>query len=211
MNKLRLLTFAFLLIPLMMVAQVTTSGITGVVMADGEEAIGATITAKHVPSGSVYRAVTNIDGRYTISGMKAGGPYEVEISYIGFQSSRIDNLQLALGQNSVVDATLHEGTEMLQEVVVTAKANNTMRSDRSGAVTNLNANQIAAVPNIGRSMVDIMKLTPQSSSASGMAIGGGNYRQSFVTVDGASFNDTFGMETTPLPGGGTPISLEALD
>ena len=211
MKKLGLLTFVYLLIPLMMVAQVTTSGITGVVMADGEEAIGATITAKHVPSGSVYRAVTNIDGRYTISGMKAGGPYEVEISYIGFQSSRIDNLQLALGQNSVVDATLHEGTEMLQEVVVTAKANNTMRSDRSGAVTNLNANQIAAVPNIGRSMVDIMKLTPQSSSASGMAIGGGNYRQSFVTVDGASFNDTFGMETTPLPGGGTPISLEALD
>ena len=211
MKRLSTLLFALLTISLSVMAQVTTSGITGVVMADGEEAIGATVTAKHVPSGSIYRGVTNIDGHYTITGMKAGGPYEVEISYIGFQTSRFTDIQLALGQNAVVDATLSEGSEMIQEIVVTAKANNTMRSDRSGAVTSLNANQMAAVPNIGRSMLDIMKMTPQSSSASGMAIGGGNYRQSYVTIDGASFNDSFGMEPSPLPGGGTPISLEALD
>ena len=211
MKRLLTLAVAFLTISLNVLAQVTTSGITGAVMAGGEEAIGATVTAKHVPSGSVYRAVTNIDGHYTITGMKAGGPYEVEISYIGFQTARFTDIQLALGQNAVVDATLSEGSEMIQEIVVTAKANNTMRSDRSGAVTNLNASQMAAVPTIGRSMTDIMKMTPQSSSASGMAIGGGNYRQSFVTIDGASFNDSFGMEPSPLPGGGTPISLEALD
>ena len=211
MKRLLTLAVALLTISLTVVAQVTTSGITGAVMAGGEEAIGATITAKHVPSGSVYRAVTNIDGHYTITGMKAGGPYEVEVSYIGFQTARFTDIQLALGQNAVVDATLSEGSEMIQEIVVTAKANNTMRSDRSGAVTNLNATQMAAVPTIGRSMTDIMKITPQSSSASGMAIGGGNYRQSFVTIDGASFNDSFGMDPSPLPGGGTPISLEALD
>ena len=211
MKRLLLITIALLTISFSVMAQVTTSGITGVVMADGEEAIGATITAKHVPSASVYRAVTNIDGHYTITGMKAGGPYEVEVSYIGFQTAKFADIQLALGQNAVVDASLSEGSEMIQEIVVTAKANNTMRSDRSGAVTNLNANQMAAVPTIGRSMTDLMKMTPQSSSASGMAIGGGNYRQSFVTIDGASFNDSFGMEPSPLPGGGTPISLEALD
>ena len=70
---------------------------------------------------------------------------------------------------------------------------------------------MAAVPTIGRSMTDIMKMTPQSSSASGMAIGGGNYRQSSVTVDGAAFNNAFGLGSSPLPGGGTPISLDALD
>ncbi len=211
MKRLSTLLLTLLIFTISVVAQVTTSGITGVVMADGEEAIGATVSAKHVPSGAIYRAVTNIEGHYSITGMKAGGPYEVEISYIGFQTAKFTDIQLMLGQNAVVDATLSEGTELIQEIVVTAKANNTMRSDRSGAVTNLNAQQMAAVPNIGRSMLDIMKMTPQSSSASGMAIGGGNYRQSFVTIDGASFNDSFGMEPSPLPGGGTPISLEALD
>ena len=211
MKRLSTLLFVLLTISIATMAQVTTSGITGTVMAGGEEAIGATITAKHVPSGSVYRSITNIEGQYTLTGMKSGGPYEVEISYIGFQTAKFTDIQLALGQNAVVDATLSEGSEMIQEIVVTAKANNTMRSDRSGAVTNLNATQIASIPTVGRTMLDIMKMTPQSSSASGMAIGGGNYRQSSVTIDGASFNDSFGMEPSPLPGGGTPISIDALD
>ena len=47
-------------------AQITTSGISGRVTSQGEDVIGATITATHEPSGTVYRAVTNIDGRYTI-------------------------------------------------------------------------------------------------------------------------------------------------
>jgi len=143
--------------------------------------------------------------------MRSGGPYEVEVSYIGYQTKKFTDIQLALGQNSVVDVVLTEGSEMLQEVEIVASARNTMRSDRSGAVTNVNGEQMAAVPTVGRSMTDIMKLTPQSSSASGMAIGGGNYRQSSITVDGAAFNNAFGLGSSPLPGGGTPISLDALD
>ena len=50
-----------------------------------------------------------------------------------------------------------------------------MRSDRSGAVTVINADNMQTVPTIGRSMTDIMKLTPQSTQNSGMAIGGGLY------------------------------------
>ena len=200
-KRLFLLVVTLLTLSLSAVAQVTTSGINGIVTANNEEVIGATITAKHVPSGAIYRAVTNVNGRYTITGMRSGGPYEVEVSYIGYQTKKFTEIQLALGQNTVIDVTLSEGSEMLQEVEIVAAARNTMRSDRSGAVTNLNGAQMAAVPTIGRSMTDIMKMTPQSSSASGMAIGGGNYRQSSVTVDGSS----------PLPGGGTPISLDALD
>lgn len=47
-------------------AQITTSGISGRVTSQGEDVIGATVTATHLPSGTIYRAVTNIDGRYTI-------------------------------------------------------------------------------------------------------------------------------------------------
>ena len=206
-----MLVVTLLTLSLTVVAQVTTSGINGIVTANNEEVIGATVSAKHVPSGSVYRAVTNMNGRYTITGMRSGGPYEVEVSYIGYQTKKFTGIQLSLGQNTVVDVVLTEGSEMLQEVEIVASARNTMRSDRSGAVTNVNGGQMAAVPTVGRSMTDIMKLTPQSSSASGMAIGGGNYRQSSITVDGAAFNNAFGLGSSPLPGGGTPISLDALD
>lgn len=159
MKRKLLFSLLLLLTSTMVMAQVTTSGISGIVTADNEEAIGATITAKHVPSGSVYRAVTNVDGRYTISGMRTGGPYEVEISYIGFQSKKYTDVQLQLGQNTVLSANLAEGSEMLAEVEVVAKANNTMRSDRSGAVTNLNAAAMSVIPTVGRSMTDLMKMT----------------------------------------------------
>ena len=198
-KRLFLLVVTLLMLSLTAVAQVTTSGINGIVTANNEEVIGATVSAKHVPSGSVYRAVTNVNGRYTITGMRSGGPYEVEVSYIGYQTKKFTGIQLSLGQNTVVDVVLTEGSEMLQEVEVVASARNTMRSDRSGAVTNLNNDQMAAVPTVGRSMTDIMKLTPQSSSASGMAIGGGNYRQSSITVDGAAFNNAFGLGRVDLP------------
>ena len=143
-----------------MVAQVTTAGISGIVTAGGEEAIGATVTAKHVPSGAVYRAVTNIDGQYTMTGMRAGGPYEVEITYIGFQTQQFTGVQLQLGQNSVISANLTEGGELLAEVTIVGSKNNTMRSDRSGAVTNLNADAMSVVPSVARSVTDLAKLTP---------------------------------------------------
>ena len=44
-------------------AQITTSGISGRVTSQGEDVIGATVTATHLPSGTIYRAVTNIDTR----------------------------------------------------------------------------------------------------------------------------------------------------
>ena len=142
-KRLFMMAFTLLMTTVAAIAQVTTAGITGIVTADGEEAIGATVTARHTPSGTVYRAVTNMNGRYTITGMRAGGPYDIEVSYIGFQTNKMTGFQLALGQNTVVDATLTEEGQLLQEVTIVAKANNTMRSDRSGTVTNLNTAQMA--------------------------------------------------------------------
>lgn len=193
------------------VAQVTTAALTGVVRIGDDEATGASVKVTDTRSGAVYRAVANIDGRYSVSGLRAGGPYEIEVTYIGCQTRRISGVQLILGQNTVVNADLVEQAGELAEVVVTASAESNMRSDRSGAVTNLNSAQITVIPTVERTMTDLMKMTPQSSSASGMAIGGGNYRQSTITVDGASFNNTFGLDPSPLPGGGTPISLDALE
>ena len=192
-------------------AQITTSGISGKVTANGEDIIGATIKAVHQPSGTVYRAVTNIDGRYSIQGMRPGGPYVLEVSYVGYKTKEVKNFNLSLGQNIILNESLSENAEMLQDVVVTADRNNNMRTDRAGATTSINADQIEAVPTVSRSMNDLLKLTPQGANVgSGFSVGGGNYRQSYVTVDGAAFNNAFGIGGN-LPGNGSPISLDALD
>ena len=192
-------------------AQITTSSMSGKVTGDGEDIIGATIKAVHQPSGTVYRAVTNMDGFYSIQGMRPGGPYTLEVSYIGYNTKVVKNITLALGQNSVLNEQLSEGSEVLDEVVVSASRNNNMRTDRAGATTSLNSSLIESVPTVSRSMNDLLKMTPQgSTTGSGFSVGGGNYRQSYVTVDGAAFNNAFGIGSN-LPGNGSPISLDALD
>ena len=211
-KRLFLLVVTLLTLSLSAVAQVTTSGIDGKVTANNEEVIGATITAKHVPSGTVYRAVTNVNGRYAITGMRSGGPYEVEVSYIGYQTKKFTDLQLVLGQNAVLDVWLDESSEMLQEVqVFSTGGKNNMRTDRAGAVTSVDAKEMSLIPTVSRSMNDILKMTPQGgNTGNGFAVGGGNFRQSYVTVDGAAFNNAFGIGSN-LPGNGSPISLDALD
>ncbi len=194
------------------VAQVTTSSIGGKVTDNSDVIIGATITAKHLPSGAVYRAITNIEGRYSIDNMRAGGPYEVEVSYIGYLSKKFTDLFLNLGQTTVLDVLLTDGTVALQEVqVISTGGRNNMRTDRAGSVTSVDADQMVKIPTVSRSLNDIMRLTPTGANTGfGFAVGGGNFRQSYVTVDGAAFNNAFGIGSN-LPGNGSPVSIDALD
>lgn len=192
-------------------AQITSSALNGKITDEKKEAvIGAVITAVHEPSGTTYKAITDRNGRYSVAGMKAGGPYKVEISYIGYRTAVVKNIILKLADSQTLNTSLQESSELLGEVVVTA--DKSMRSNRSGAVTNVNIEQIAAVPTVNRSVTDLMRLTPQGSgTTNGFAVGGGNYRQSNVTIDGAQFNNTFGLGSNVLPGGGSPISIDALE
>ena len=156
MRKILLLAVVMLASVLTTMAQVTTSSINGKVVADGEEVIGATVTAKHIPSGTVYNAVTNIHGRYTIQGMRVGGPYEVTISYLGFRTEEIKNVQLALGEASTFNITMQEDSKVLGEIVVTGK--HTIGG--SGASTNFSLQQIENAPTVNRNIYDIAKLSP---------------------------------------------------
>ncbi len=205
------LVVVMLLITATMSAQVTTASMSGKVTAQDEPIIGATIVAIHEPSGTRYGTVTNVSGQFNLQGMRTGGPYKVEITYVGYQSAIYTGIQLSLGENYVLNVSLKESSELLDEVVVTASKNSNMKSDRAGAITNIGEEQMAMLPAINRSMNDVMRLTPQgANTGNGFAVGGGNYRQSSVTVDGAAFSNAFGIGSN-LPGGGSPISLDALE
>ena len=156
MRKILFLMCTLLTCTLTMMAQVTTSSIYGKVVADKETAIGATITAKHVPSGTTYYAVTNQNGRYTIQGMRPGGPYEITISYLGYKDEVIKGVSLALGDPSVFNVNLKEDSQMLGEVTVTGRAS----FGGSGASTGFSQQQIENAPTINRDVFDVAKLSP---------------------------------------------------
>lgn len=188
-------------------AQITTSGISGKVIADNEDVIGATIEAIHVPSGTRYVAVTNDKGQYTINGMRVGGPYKVTISYIGFQPKVTEGITLRLAEPYNLDANLTEDAKQLGEVVTSAKATK-FTTEKTGASTNISSRQIASVPTVTRSITDVTRLSPYGGN--GMSFAGSDSRNANFTVDGADFNNNFGLSGS-LPGGGNPISIDAIE
>ena len=207
-KNLRSLAVVFLLMmTTALTAQITTSSMSGRV-SDAEGAVvGATVIATHQSSGTTYGTVTNLEGRFNLNGMRVGGPYTVEVSYIGYGTNTTNNITLSLGENYVLNVVLSEETTSLDEIVVTALRTK-FSTEKTGAVTNITNDQIANLPTVSRSIIDVTRLSPYGGN--GMSFAGTDGRTANFTVDGANFNNNFGLSDN-LPGGGNPISLEAIE
>ena len=207
-KRLFFLVAMLLTLSLTVMAQITTSSMAGkvTVEATGEEVIGATVQVVHEPSGTRYNAVTNANGRFAIQGMRTGGPYSVTVSYIGFQTKTLKGIVLQLGETYNLAVWITEDANELSEIVISGKATK-FTAEKTGASTNISNAQLSTMPNIDRSIADIAKLSPY---ANGMSFAGSDGRSTNFTIDGANFNNNFGL-TDKLPGGGNPISLDAIE
>ena len=201
--------FAAMLMSVAAFAQVTTSALGGrAVDANGEPVVGVAVIATHTPSGTVYGVTTNEAGRYTINGMRSGGPYKVEFSCLGYQTVTYTDLTLQLAETSSLNATLNEDSEMLSEAMVIGVAASKFSAQKTGAATNISSSQITALPTVSRSITDVTRLSPYGGN--GMSFAGSDGRTANFTVDGADFNNNFGLSDA-LPGGGNPISIDAIE
>ena len=208
MKKLNIL---LLLVSGLISAQITTSSISGVVVDDANmELEGANVVAVHVPTGTTYGVVTNQDGRFNMVNMRVGGPYTVTISYIGFNQQNVEDVYLTLGKSETISLTMTPDSQELDDVVVTASASDVFSSDRTGAQTSVGRRQLSTLPSISRSAADYTRLEPTASNGS---FGGRNDQFNNYSLDGAIFNNPFGLDAA-TPGGQTeaqPISIDAIE
>ncbi|SFC10618.1 TonB-dependent Receptor Plug Domain [Parapedobacter composti] len=192
-------------------AQVTTSSMTGsVLQANGQAFAGATVKATHVPSGTVYSTTTNESGRFNLANLRVGGPYRVEVTYVGQSPEVYEDIHLQLGQPYVLNALMSDGTTALDEVTVSADR---QQGVKTGVSTIVSRQKIEEMPAISRSITDLTKLTPQANSqGDGFSFVGRNSLFNSLTLDGAQMNNAFGLSA--LPGGQTgaqPFSLDAIE
>lgn len=193
---------------------VTTGSLSGIVNdVDGNSLPGANVVAIHKPSGTFYGTVTAADGRFTIPGMRVGGPYEVTVSYIGFGRWQQDNMIINLGAATTIEVTLAEEGVALQEVTVVARAGSV--GETTGTSTRISSEDIATMPSINRSLFDFLRLAPQSGQyGGGISFAGTNNRYNAIYIDGAVNNDVFGLASSGTNGGQTgitPFSNEIID
>jgi hypothetical protein len=188
---------------------VTTASVNGIVTDSKGTVPGATVTITHLPTGTVYSTVTRADGRFNLPNLRVGGPYTFKVTFIGYKGFTQENITLSIGQDQRIDTKLEDNFTALKEVQVTGTPGKVINSSRTGASETITRAQIDALPTVNRSLSDFTKLTP---SANGLSFGGRSSLFNNLTVDGALFNNSFGLSGTL--GGQTnsqPISLDAID
>ncbi|AWM34895.1 TonB-dependent receptor [Hymenobacter nivis] len=188
----------------------TTAAMNGVISdKTGMGLPGATVIAVHTPTNTQYVVPTNSDGRFNLQNMRVGGPYTVKVSFVGYRDVQRNGLFLSLGQNLRFDVKLDDASTELTEVTVSGRRDPVMNADHTGAQTTVQREAIERLPTINRSFDDFTRLTPQ---ANGQSFGGRNSAYNNITIDGAIFNNSFGLQSTV--GGqanAQPISLDAID
>jgi len=198
----------------------TTGTLTGVVV-DAQKGVlpGAVVTAIHVPTGTVYEAITQIDGHFTMLSVRVGGPYTVKTTMSGFRIGEQTGVMVGLGETRLVDFTLALAT-VTETVNVVAEAQ-VIDTSRAGTAASIATQTIETLPTISRSINDFARTSPffnVAVAAAGdadqtVSVAGRNNRYNNMQIDGAVNNDVFGLAASGTPGGQTgtqPVSLDAI-
>ncbi|MBQ5738737.1 MAG: carboxypeptidase regulatory-like domain-containing protein [Alistipes sp.] len=206
--KRMLLMFALLFAVVVSNAQVTTSSVRGVVTADGKAIEGASIALLHKSLGKPYGTASASDGHYAISGLRAGGPYEITFSYIGYKTVVYTDVELPLGEALTINVELKEDTNLIEAIYIAPDWQEMHTQNYSSTV-------IEKIPTIDRSIYDLTKLMPTavSPAAGGIILSGQSTRYNAFTIDGTSSADIYGLGTTGMTGSLTkanPIPLDAI-
>jgi len=149
---------------------------------NGETLIGATVLIKELNSGNI----TNVYGFYSIT--VAPGEYTVDYRYVGYETI---TKSINLTSNQRIDVELGAGSQQLQEVVVSAKAEDANVSEVAMSTQEMDIKTIEKIPAfLGE--VDVIKsiqLLPGVSSvgegASGFNVRGGSVGQNLILLDEA--------------------------
>lgn len=196
-------------------AQETTAGISGIVSDKSGPVAGVTVTAVHLPTGTVYATSTRPDGRYNLPNVRVGGPYQVTASLIGYAAVKAAPFTTILGQNFKVNISMFEANRELKEIVVSGRQDKVINNSRTGAQDVISRNNIERLPTISRSLNDFTRLSPTANSSQNYgsnSIAGRSNLYNNSTVNGTSFNNSFGLSGA-IGGqvGVQPISIDAID
>lgn len=194
----------------------TTGSMSGKVQDEsGLSLMGATVIATHVPTGAEYATIVSESGQFRLLNLETGGPYRVNVSYVGFKEHIESDIILSLGEDYKLTITMREDSQELEEVVIFGQGKS---RGTSGSGTNVGQERVEESPTISRDLTDYTRLDPRASIANSKngnatTFAGVNSRYNAIFVDGAVNNDLFGLTTSGTNGGQagiSPISIDAI-
>jgi len=152
--------------------QDVTAAITGTVTdPSGGAVVGATVTAKSVERGTVFKAESNEAGIYRIAQLPVGN-YDLRVEKDGFQTTLYPAFTLVLNQIARIDVQLKVG-QVSQTVEVTGAAP-ILKTEATQVDTIINAATNDNLPLASRNYVQLTLLAPGSVSTDPSSFNNGN-------------------------------------
>jgi len=200
------------------VAQETTSSMTGLVLLpSGDAANGAMVEIVHTPSGTRSVATVNAEGRFTATGLRVGGPYNVTFRAAGLPAQVVEGVFIRLGEPAALDLVLEGGGQQqaMEEIVVTGER---IAANVIGSGSQFSEEVIRRAPTINRDLKDVARFDPKvfidvgdDRGVEPISIAGANSRFNSLTVDGVRQSDDFGLRDTGYPTNRPSISFDAVE
>lgn len=187
-------------------AQGTDASISGrVIERESNDPLpGATVLVKNQSTGFTIGTTTDTKGKFLLKELPLGGPYNVTINFVGYQSLSLSGYQLNLGDHIVIDRIeISEGETVLKEIMVNSNTFQNRR-DRLGSATAISSQEMQKLPTQSRDYTDLAALSPHTR---GSAIGGNKPGTQGYMLDGVTNRRAvFGQPA----GGAFPISMETI-
>jgi outer membrane receptor protein involved in Fe transport len=192
---------------------VTGSALTGTVITpEGQPVPDAVVELRNESTGATFTAVSDASGEYLFDNVPPGGPYSITFSADGYYGNKRTGMQLALGNRLRLNAQLRKLENMGEEITVVATTVDELTDrGRTGPSKTLDSAEMLDLPIQGRNFTDLISTAPQ---VSGTSMAGQNNRFNNIQIDGASYNDLFGLSGSGTPGGqagAKALSIEAIE
>lgn len=212
------LSTAFATIATPVMAQQTTSDIRGVVTdAAGAPLSGAAVTITDTRTGASRTTATDANGSFSARNLTVGGPYTISTAREGYQSERLEGIQINLGASTVLSIDLDTATAATgADEILVVGTRSSVAQLAIGPSSAFDQTTLEAFPSISRDIRDIIRIDPRvsldrSNDVDRISCIGGNDRSNTFTVDGVIQADTFGLNGTPFAARNSlPLPFDAI-
>jgi hypothetical protein len=158
----------------------TTGKIIGTITdkTNNEPLIGANV----VVLGTSLGAVTDIGGNYSILSVPPG-KYNVQISFIGFRKSIINDVQVFIDQTTRTDVVLESQTIEMNDIVVLAERM-PVKPDVATSVVDISQAEVVNLP-----VTNVQGILEMQAGIKDGQIRGSGMEQSLFLLDGVAMRD----------------------
>ncbi|MEX2122857.1 MAG: TonB-dependent receptor [Woeseia sp.] len=194
-------------------AQETTSSIRGNIgNPDGSPAAGANVRVTDTRTGNTRTATTSDSGQFSLTGLRVGGPYTVQVAAGGMAAQVITDINLELGDTYTFSVAL--SGEQIEEITVTASALQSVQVALGPSAT-FSLTDLEDAPAINRNLNDVIAIDPRIYIDEGfedsVQCAGASPRFNALTVDGVRLSDNFGLNSNGFPTERMPFPFDAIE